>query len=135
MTDDEQWARWNGWLEKIREDVEDALFRRRIFQDVRAMIDENPLIRRVSSFWDWMAGVYEDSAAMAVRRQLDNRNDSVSLVRLLTEIRRDPQVLSRSRFVALYDAEMQPAAELEFDRYIERGAQHIDPATVESDLE
>jgi hypothetical protein len=134
MTDDERWKRWTEWLETILEDVQNALIYRKIFAEVRAIIDANPRIQKASSFYEWMAGVYADSGLMAVRRQVDLDERSVSLARLLIDIRKSPQVLSRARFVALYRPEMQGAAEREFDSYVGAGAQHVDPKDVQTDL-
>jgi hypothetical protein len=135
MTDDERWKLWNQWLETILEDVQTALIYRRIFREVRAMIDSNPRIQKASSFYDWMAGVYADSGLMAVRRQRGIDERAVSMERLLADIRKNPQVLSRARFVALYRPEMKDAAQREFDSYVGSGAQHVDPRAVQGDLD
>lgn len=113
MTDDERWKQWTEWLETILEYVRTALIYRRIFHEVRAMIDSNPRIQKASSFYDWMAGVYADSGLMAVRRQRGVDERAVSLERLLVDIRKNPPVLSRARFVALYRSDMRGAADAE----------------------
>jgi hypothetical protein len=135
MTEDERWKQWDEWLETILEDVQTALIYRRIFHEVRAMIDSNPRIQKASSFYDWMAGVYADSGLMAVRRQRGVDERAVSMERLLVDMRKNPQVVSRARFVALYRPDMRDAADREFDRYVGAGAPHVDPKDVQRDLD
>jgi hypothetical protein len=135
MTDDERFKKWVEWIMIIHEDVEHAILSRHIRQEVASIIDANPRIQRPSSFYEWMAAVYSDSGLMAVRRQLDKDPQSISLARLLSEIATYPHVLSRGRFVGMYQPELQNVAHHEFDRRVASGANHIDPAVVQADLE
>jgi hypothetical protein len=60
----------------------------------------------------------------------------VSLARLLTEIVKHPHVLSRKRFVGLYQPDLQNViAHTQFDRYVAAGASHIDPTVVRTELD
>jgi len=136
-TDDQRFAQWGTWVEAILADVRNVLFQRCIFWEVQKIIDANPRIQRSSAFYGWMGSVYVSSALMGVRRQLDLDQQSISLVRLLTEIIRFPQVLSRDRFVALYPSthpELEEIAHREFDSLVSPGATHIDPSRVREDL-
>lgn len=135
MTDDERFKKWGDWIGVIHEDVENAILNRHIRQEVAAIIDANSRIQRPSSFYEWMAAIYSDSALMAVRRQLDKDPQSISLARLLSEIVAYPRVLSRGRFVGLYRPDLQNVAHREFDRYVASGANQIDPIVVKTELD
>jgi hypothetical protein len=135
MTDDERFTMWGEWIIVIHEEVENAVLNRHIRREVAAIIDANPRIQRSSSFYEWMAAVYSDSGLMAVRRQLDKDPQSISLARLLSEIIAYPNVLSRGRFVSLYRSELEDVAQLEFDARVAHGAHHIEPPSVQIDLD
>jgi hypothetical protein len=136
MTDDERFTRWGEWIMAIHQEVENAALHRYIRQEVAAIIDANPRIQRPSAFYEWMAAIYSDSGLMAVRRQLDRDPQSISLARLLSEIRAYPNVVSRQRFVGLCRLpERKDVAHREFDELVAPGAQHIDPIAVQSDLD
>lgn len=69
MTDDERFKRWGEQILKIHEEIMYALVSRRIHNEVGAILRANPrLWRENNSFYMWMAGIYEDSILMAVRR-------------------------------------------------------------------
>jgi hypothetical protein len=63
-------------------------------------------------FVEWIARNYAESAAIAVRRLTDGPKDkrSVSVVRLLHEIRSHPKLLSRDWFRRSHRARRQPSA-------------------------
>jgi hypothetical protein len=84
----------------------------------------------------WIAGTYEDSILMAIRRQMDLHKDKpISLAWLLKEISAYPHVLSRERFVGLYSPEVEDVAHREFDSLVAPGANHINPDVVRTELD
>jgi hypothetical protein len=139
MIDDERFKRWGEQILKIHEHIMDALVSRRIHNEVGEILQANPrLCRGNNSFFVWIASTYEDSALMAVRRQVDEHEQSISLARLLKEIIGCPHVLSRERFVEQvvthYSSKFEGAAHSEFDRLVAPGANHIDSNTVQAEL-
>ena len=80
------------------------------------------------------------SAAVAVRRQTDNDDNSICLRRLLRETRDYAHIVTRSHYLAL----SAPAGSQEFlttlnnytfDEWAGEGVDHPDPARVEADLQ
>ena len=137
MTHDQQFKKWDEWLGKIIEDVENQLINRRIFWEVQNIIDANSQIQQPSSFYGWMGTLYAATGAAGVRRQVDLDKQSISFVRLLEEIIKWPEVLSRKRFVTLYvskDPFLERSANLHFDDFAGSGKPHIDPSVVEGEL-
>jgi hypothetical protein len=139
VTDDERFKRWGEQILKIHEHIMEALVSRRIHNEVGSLLHANPrLWRDNNSFYVWIASTYEDSALMAVRRQVDVDARSISLARLLKEIIGCSQVLSRERFVeqvvTQYSSKSEGAAHSEFDRLVGAGADHMNSDTVQAEL-
>ncbi len=137
LADDQQFKKWDMWLGKIHEDVENQLISRYIFWEVQSIIDANPRIQQPSAFYGWMGTVYAATGAAGVRRQLDLDKQSISLIRLLEEIINRPGVLSRKRFVALWlfkDPSLERSAHLWFDELVGPGKPQIDPSVVEAEV-
>lgn len=136
MTHDELFKQWDEWLEIIYTDIQELVIRRHIFWEVQKIIRANPRIQKSSSFYTWMGSVYAVVASIGIRRQIDKRKDVISFYRLLFEIRRKPEVLSRKRYVSLYrEPEIRArGADRHFDRFAGRGKPHVDPRIVEKDI-
>ena len=60
----------------------------------------NPRLQKPSSFYDLSTMTFAAWSAMAVRRQQDSK--SISVTKLLSAIRRRPEVISRERFVSTF---------------------------------
>src|SRR6516164_10579437 len=102
-TNDELRNRLLGWLKIITADVEDLFVDHHIFWEVQKFVGANPKLREMSGTVNhWMASNFVASAALAVRRQSDQDKDSVSLRRLLEELKARPDLFSRSYFTSLY---------------------------------
>jgi len=137
ISHDDQFAKWNKWLDKIYADIQGLLVNRHIFREVQKTIQANPKIQIGSSFYEWMGNVYATAAVIGVRRQRDKDKKSVSFARLLEEIQGVPEVISRERYIALYTDSVLPMdfANRNFDKLIGHGCSHIDPKMVENDLD
>ena len=135
MDDDNLFVKWDGWLEKINTDIVELLVSRYIFWEVQDIIKANPRIHVSSSFYTWMGRLYATHASVGIRRQQDSGTDTVTLRRLLGEIRDNPQVLSRDRYVALYKEGAQEFGHHDFDKIAGQGRSHIDSGMVIKDLE
>ncbi len=140
MTDDELFQRLDKDLENIRKDVQHLLFMQFIFSQVQKLVRQNQRLQRPSSFYDWMAQAYAYTVAIGVRRHLDYDNRSYSLVRLLKEVMRKPETLSRKRYVSMYSSQdpnlAKRVANREFDKLVGvPGNLHVDIARVYADLQ
>ena len=152
---DQKFAKWDGWLDEIYEEVVRLVERQQIFGEIQDIIKANPEIQEPNAFYRFLANTYGDANIMGVRRQIKPHKDSISLVGLLEEIIENPSVLSRERFVDLYSTEMQDFANHIFDerfslysaerqdfvnlssdqQFSIRYPNHIDPAIVQQDLD
>lgn len=94
-----EWIEWFDFLEK--EMIEVCLVRS-VYAEVRHMIERNPDLHRPSIFYSWMRALYFTRTVISITRLLEDDKKTKSFVRLLRRIEQQPQVLSRSQFVAAY---------------------------------
>ncbi len=136
MNQQATFAKWNRWLDRIYGDVQWTLTNRYIYTEVQKIVLANPKIRTGSAFYEWMGNVYATTAAMGVRRQLDERKDSVSLARLLGDMDSKANILSRGRYIALWgeDSVTQALANRKFDKLAGKGQLHVPRGQLAADL-
>lgn len=100
VTPDQMYESWLEQLELIIQDVYSLHHHRHLYREVRDMAVAANL--PPSAFFDALGLWYASSQAAALRRLVDRRRDTISLVRLLDDLRRNPSVLSRERHVELW---------------------------------
>jgi hypothetical protein len=89
-----------------------------------------------SKFFNHFSEMYVAAQASAVRRQAEVSPRVVFLGSLLAEIRDDPSLLTRERFVSLFDRDDTWHAENVFtEEWAGDVEAHVDPAIVARDLE
>lgn len=131
-----------GWLkhfELIENDVQEILLRRHVFHRLQEIVAANPRLNRPSYLYEYLTGTYAASAAIGVRRHArrDEPGRDASLIGLLYDVRRTPEVLTRARHVALYEEVGMPAdlAEREFDRLAGPRAPRLTKRCVQGDID
>lgn len=143
MTDDLRFKKWGEWIEVIYKEVENLLVDRQVYGEVQEIIQKNArLVATPSTFYGLIATGHVASMVMGVRRQVKADSDSISMMRLLKEIVQTPAVLTRARYVALFDdpspalsKEMHAMAERQFDGLVGQGAAHIDRIKVQEEID
>ena len=92
-----------GWLETIYKDVQELVVHNHVFWEVQNIIKKNQRLADTPSvFYDWLALAFSQSATVAVRRHTKLNKQSVSLHRLLEELREYPEIITQDHFVGLY---------------------------------
>jgi hypothetical protein len=142
MKPDPNWAKWIEWLGRepkpgtISKDVFGMLAARQIwesFQEIVAVAPEEA--RKFTTFHSWFNASYFQAQGLAVRRQVEVRNDIVSLGRLLDRVAKSSSVLSRERYLAeLYPDDHRDGNEF-FDELVGRGVDVIDASVPVAELE
>ena len=134
---DQRFEKWERWLETIRCEAMDLVRSKHIFWKLGDIIKDNPKIQKPNSFYKFAGDTYFAYVVMGIRRQIkyDQRGKSISFVGLLEEIVETPCVLSRERFVALYEGNAQFEANHDFLEFALENAEHIDPNKVRQDLD
>jgi hypothetical protein len=134
----QQWRRWiHG---DIYAEVMGMFWRRKMWLDVDRMLSANPSVGLVpSSFWNFYHGNYAAAQSIAIRRQADKRGDTSSLWRLLQDITRKPDLLTREAYVALLSEEqaedepMVERANRDWDQWADSAGMRFDAAIASAD--
>jgi AbiU2 len=135
-----------GWIERIRGEIIKLFFLNHIFWEIQDVIHNNPRLEESRNyFYEWMGEAFVYSAAMFVRRQVDIRRDSLSFLKLLRELSRNPSLINRENFLdrttlrrtVLADITAGQAIEAEriFDELVGSGKRHLERALIHQDIE
>lgn len=136
--DDILFQKWFRWIEIIHKEIRrNLLWNRHIFRKVREIIKNNPKMPKQNKFYEFLGDAYGTLALMGIRRQVKSKKDSISLAGLLEEIYKNPEILSRKRFVNLYKEirEDENVASKDFDDLVGKGRSYVNPDQVCSDLD
>ena len=102
MNEEERRQRILSWLEAIEKEARRLAINFYIFNEVKGIIGNNQRLQNTGSdFFRWMEDNFVVTAAVAVRRQADERKDVISMKRFLKELCRHPHLASRDHYVGL----------------------------------
>jgi hypothetical protein len=87
--------RWRDQLTRIKDDLTDILASRSVIDKLREIVARNPRLQISNFFMERILRWYGTSTLVLVHRELDRRRDTVSLLRLLEDIQRNPGELNR----------------------------------------
>ena len=124
---DQRLKKWLRWLQVIHDEVQQMLIARDIFWSVQKLIRENQKIQKPSSFYKYLGDTYISHVLIGIRRQIKIDNESISLSRLLIEISKTPEILSRKYYTELYSGSVvADKADRDFNKFCEaKGMTHI----------
>jgi hypothetical protein len=133
-SEDLRYERWVAQLEQIIKQVYAAHRDRYLWRGLAEITQSANL--PASVIFDALGLWYGDSQAAAVRRQLDRTRGTVSLARLLEDIARHPEVMTRERHLAVWaDPQWTKEAQTNFDKFaVNRNADRIDVRAVRRDM-
>ncbi len=95
---DALFAEWQADIERIKQDTHELFSLRQTFRDLREIFIRNRQLQEDGGYlWDWMRVNYAASVLIRLRRELDTQNNVISLRKLLDEIVRRPDVITRGR--------------------------------------
>ena len=100
--------KWLRWMETIHNEIRALVQDANMFWEVQDIIRENPRIQKPNAFYSYLARTYLSHALIGLRRQTQLQKDSISFVRLLDEIAKNPGELSRSYFNSHYPSSNGP---------------------------
>lgn len=141
MDPDREWATWQGWLgddaegRTIYGEVVEMTMLRKIWNGFAIIVNQSPEVAQGNgTFAWWVRWNYARSMGSAVRRQVDVRDDVVSLGRLIDQVWRYPTVATRERFRSLQGGGMDELADHWFDELAGSG-DFINPEIPAQDME
>jgi len=125
--EDAMYGKWLGWLARIDADLTHLALERWTFQSVSAMTRTADL--PPSFVFEVLSDWYVRTQAIGVRRQTEIRRNVASLARLLDQVAKYPEVLTRARYVSLApdDEYLRILAGREYDRVAGEGSDTIEP--------
>jgi hypothetical protein len=133
---DPKWSKWVEWLGKepkrgtIYGDVLGMRAARRVWEGFNAILYVAPDdAKKYGTFHSFFHQNYIRAQGLGVRRQIEVRDDVVSLGRLLDRISKSPNVITRDRYLAELHPTTPDLGNQFFDGLAGPGADTIDPAT------
>ena len=94
--------KWIRWIDIIRKETTSLLFFEDLFNSMKDIYLGNNVFKKDKFiFYDFIVNGYYGIAVMGIRRQLKIDCYSVSLLRLLTEIKEFPEILSKQYFCGI----------------------------------
>jgi hypothetical protein len=128
---------WWVWLSThIRPEVYGMHLHRHVWQETQSVLRANPALPE-SYWWDFLAETYAVTQTIALRRQVDTRRGTISLVRLLDRIARHARLVTRDYFLSHYgdDRRAVVLGEQHWEEtFAGRVGDHLDSAIPRADL-
>jgi hypothetical protein len=125
LSDEEWYKRWTDYLKAADKEIIHGFWNRKVFRAIRKMFISNAALQIEGGqvAWDWIREMYATSAVMLVRRDLDTRTESFTLLKLLHELEAHHDVLQRQA----KGSRIPTVAEIRSDRKeLERRADKVD---------
>jgi hypothetical protein len=99
--------KWRDWIDgKIKNEVLAMHLRRVPWREINAAARDNDL--PPSYWWEYFSDTYAVTQSIAIRRQIDDGENSISLGRLLHEIANHPEEITRQRWLDLWSGDGDP---------------------------
>lgn len=137
--------KWKIWIGEICEQVTHLLVIQHVWQETGKIIRDNPKIQVPSLFYDWITANYTVQIGAIIRRLAESKKewkgqykDTVSLWRLLDDIRQHPEVISKDYFFKRYNGSLLKQTDVpqrEFDKFAESGTAFISADKIKKDIE
>lgn len=143
LTQDQIFGRWKARFERVKLELTYLFEIRRKFRDVESMFRDNPRLAGTGSqAWEFLFLLWGRDAVMAIRRELDDDKNVISLGALLDEMAERPEVLTRRRYLGMIPSDRAWLIEANDQAFSKRGVvrptndamdDHLDPVHVRAD--
>lgn len=128
--------KWKSWLKILRREVHILLPHRLVFDETQKIIKDNVDIQKPSAFYNLLGQGYAALIVLGIRRQVKIDSKSISLAKLLTEISKQSNLVTRQDYIKLYKGSVTSIfADKTFDKFAGTGKNEIDSDLVAKDLE
>ena len=132
---DNKFNKWIKHLEIIKSEISELLISQNIFWEINNIIKENPNLNKPSAFWNYFGNTYVASVAIAVRRQIKNKPNSISFTQLLEDMKGHPQSFPRSYYHEIYKGSLaEQWVDKDFNRFAKPSQNHICPDMISADI-
>lgn len=100
---------WRDQIQRISDDVCDLQASRSVVERLQVVIENNPRLQPWNYLLDRIFRWYASSSLVMVYRDVDRTKNTVGLRRLVEDVARHPEELTRDRFRRLHTGSAQPA--------------------------
>jgi len=136
LTDDQRHDEWARIIRRAADEHVGQAWSNHMFRLLRAIVTINPWLAEHGGFFaDWIVSRYVDSTLMLLRRELDKQAGTECLLQLLYDMLENPTVVTRTRFVANWPADLRDLADEEFSKYAGGPGEHLSLDMINTDLE
>ncbi|MEK6676844.1 MAG: hypothetical protein AABZ47_14465 [Planctomycetota bacterium] len=108
--------KWRRWIKLLEDELGTLLDSRHIFRGLKAMVLDNEAIQKPRAFHDWVTRNYCIATWIGIRRLMDEDRRSISVIRLLNDIEKNADYLTKESYVRRYPLHSRKAGEQSFDR-------------------
>jgi len=127
--------KWLRWMRVIHDEVRELLVAEHIFWNMQKLIRSNKGLRKPSAYYKYMGDAHSVLVLAGVRRQVKTDSQSISLARLLGEVRDNAQLVSREYFRGLYvGSTVADLADATFNRLAGKRSAHFPKERAARDL-
>ena len=133
---DTKLQKWIKWLDIIKIEISEILIGRNIFWQLLESVESDSVKRGKIIYGHYLCSSFTSHVMMAIRRQIKDNKQSISLVRLLNELIENPEIISSDYFKSLWkDSTSKHKADTYFHDYSLGVYNHISREVVKADLE
>ena len=129
--------KWQGQLKEVGRQLGKYLGRHEIYEGILKIVQSNEKIQDPPDICNWMFENYADSVASAIRRLNDDGKGTLSLKRLIQDIRDNRDVITREHFVSDYPEWLQKNghADADFNSFADYNDNLISVKRLNKDIE
>ena len=127
-----KFRQWKRQFKIIKNQITELARRRFIYQKVTKLIQTNPRLQVRSAFYDWMRAVYVTDMTVSIRRLVDWNKRTISFIRLIEDVKRHPEVISRRRFTHPYKNFMKQFGHRDYERFAKPGQNILDRSVIDN---
>lgn len=121
--------KWGRWLDVIGGQIQNMLVKQDIHNTTLNIISNNKALHQHNPFFDYLFHTYISYISVALRRQLKNHKDSISLCRLLNDMSENMDIIPTHRFVTVdpcSDIEVLKETSVCIEDYVDKRIAHTD---------
>ncbi len=102
---------WRAWLDIVGNEITHLAHVDDVFWQVQAIVGANPSINKGDIFQEWLGTTYVSTLSVGLRRLVDRTKGTVSLVRVLDDMKRHASQLTKRRYLKIHEGHMRRLAE------------------------
>jgi hypothetical protein len=128
-------SQWKIEFNEITNDLIDIIENQFIFHRVGEIIQANSKINQDNFFWDHLRANYSAAMVVGIVRQIDEKRQVISFMRLLKDIERNASVITRTWFADQYQLYLpRQIGEVQFAENF-GSRETLDPTIIKKDID